>query len=104
MPTVLRDNRRRNNIENDLFRTMVPPRFGVAVLLLVSRCSIATAGANFDAKNNSREEVECPDDCADLFKRLDVNDVQETKFQIRGGEEEGSAFSNASITLVCPNF
>ena len=57
------------------------PRFTVTALLVVLRCSGLVAGTHLAVG-----EEDCPNDCADLFKRLDSNGVQETKFHIRGGE------------------
>lgn len=44
------------------------------------------------------EADECPNDCAGFFKRLDGDGIQETKFQLRGGD---MYFTSALNTLMC---
>ena len=60
---------------------IVTPRFAVMALVVVLHCLGVVRGTHLAV-----EEEECPNDCADIFKRLDGNGIQETKFQIRGGE------------------
>lgn len=68
---------------------VVTPRFAVAALLLILRCLGVVADTHLAVG-----EKECPNDCADLFTRLDGNGIQETKFRF---EEVRRTFKGARV-------